>query len=468
MVRIRDMSEYTTSRGHGELIAGSDDCDVLTISHHSTRFDILCRGSGELHNESVEDSRHPCTTPIIITMVSYPNFHVKIKARYVSCAPDHAGSLVPKSSANLLQMYLFEITESPQTMTPYVTISGMPVNPISYGMRSLMHPGRVSTPDAIATLRAALDAGSNFWNASGYYGTPEHNSLHLLNAYFRQYPEDCDKFVISVKSCIEARDRTPLCDAPDLRSCIDRCLAILDGECKIAVLSPARLDLNSPVSLTERAIQEYVTAGKSGGIGLSGCSGASIREAMQIAPIQAVEVELSLFETGISANGVADACAEYGIPIITYSPIGRGFLTDCGCGGSSGREAEGLCSDTGGSGMCLCLGREFRCPGDSDTRDGVEGVGQGKCNSGDAQWAGAERAQRRLLRDPGSRHSIPEETCSFAEHIELLLTEGQLHYVSAKVKGTTESMSSDFSASYSRYAHGAKDACYADTLSSQR
>ena len=43
--------------------------------------------------------------------------------------------------------------------------------------------------------------------------------------------------------------------------------------------------------------------------------------------IATVEVELSLFETGILRNGVAKVCAELDIPVIAYSPLGRGTLT---------------------------------------------------------------------------------------------------------------------------------------------
>lgn len=43
--------------------------------------------------------------------------------------------------------------------------------------------------------------------------------------------------------------------------------------------------------------------------------------------IAAVEVEFSLFETGILRNGVTSTCAELGIPIIAYSPLGKGLLT---------------------------------------------------------------------------------------------------------------------------------------------
>lgn len=46
-----------------------------------------------------------------------------------------------------------------------------------------------------------------------------------------------------------------------------------------------------------------------------------------IVPIAAVEVEFSLFETSILTNGVASTCAKLKIPVVAYSPLGRGLLT---------------------------------------------------------------------------------------------------------------------------------------------
>jgi pyridoxine 4-dehydrogenase len=44
-------------------------------------------------------------------------------------------------------------------------------------------------------------------------------------------------------------------------------------------------------------------------------------------PIAAVEVEMSLWSTEILENNIAKTCAELEIPIIAYSPLGRGVLT---------------------------------------------------------------------------------------------------------------------------------------------
>jgi len=75
------------------------------------------------------------------------------------------------------------------------------------------------------------------------------------------------------------------------------------------------------------ALKEYVDAGKIGGISLSEVGAQTIREAAKIVKIDAVEVEVSIWSSDILKNGVAQACAELNIPIVAYSPIGRGMLS---------------------------------------------------------------------------------------------------------------------------------------------
>jgi len=56
-------------------------------------------------------------------------------------------------------------------------------------------------------MRMALQMGCNFWNAGELYGTPERNSLHLLNEYFEKYPEDADKILLSIKGAALCREQ---------------------------------------------------------------------------------------------------------------------------------------------------------------------------------------------------------------------------------------------------------------------
>ena len=207
------------------------------------------------------------------------------------------------------------------------TIAGKPVGQIGIGMMGFLWPGKEKpTDEAVETLKVALELGANFWNAGPHYGTPERNSLHLLNAYFTKYPGDADRVVISVKGCFDfAKGATT--DAAGVKTSIEQCLAILEGKCRIDVFEPARLNPDIPVEETVGAIAEFVKVGKIGGVGLSECSASSIRKASAVTSIAAVEVELSLFATDILSNGVADACKEHEVAIVAYSPLSRGFLT---------------------------------------------------------------------------------------------------------------------------------------------
>lgn len=81
------------------------------------------------------------------------------------------------------------------------------------------------------------------------------------------------------------------------------------------------------MKVTFAEIQKYIDAGKLGGISLSEVNAQTIHDAVKLTSVTAVEVELSLFSTHVLENGVAAACAQYGIPLIAYSPLSRGMLT---------------------------------------------------------------------------------------------------------------------------------------------
>jgi pyridoxine 4-dehydrogenase len=175
-------------------------------------------------------------------------------------------------------------------------------------------------------MRTALSLGANNWNGGELYGTPERNSLHLLNEYFTKYPGDAEKVVLSIKGGLVPGTFKPDGSKEGVQRTLDECLKVLDGKKSLDLFEYARVDPNTPIKETIGYIAEYVKAGKLGGISLSEVGAASIREAHSVHPIAAVEVEFSLWALDILENGVAATCAELGIPIVAYSPLGRGFL----------------------------------------------------------------------------------------------------------------------------------------------
>ncbi|KAK7744926.1 hypothetical protein SLS53_003159 [Cytospora paraplurivora] len=176
-------------------------------------------------------------------------------------------------------------------------------------------------------MRAALKNGSNFWNGGDFYGPPEYNSLVLLERYFEKYPEDADKVVLSVKGAVGPDARSPDGSAAGIRRSIDTALKQLNGRKKLDIFECARRDPKVSMEETFGELQKYIDEGKLGGISLSEVRAETIHQAVKITKVVAVEVELSLFSTEVLENGVAAACAQYGIPLIAYSPIGRGLLT---------------------------------------------------------------------------------------------------------------------------------------------
>lgn len=115
--------------------------------------------------------------------------------------------------------------------------------------------------------------------------------------------------------------------AEGIRKSVEGILSILDGKKSFDIFVYSRVDPTVPIEETIGALAKYAKAGKIGGIGLSEVSASSIRRAHAVHPIACVEVEFSLWSTEIITNGVAATCAELNIPIVGYSPLGRGFLT---------------------------------------------------------------------------------------------------------------------------------------------
>ena len=182
--------------------------------------------------------------------------------------------------------------------------------------------------EAFAVLKAALAAGVNVWNGADFYGTPEHNSLHLLARYFAAFPEDADQVVVCIKSGIVDMRTLTLDGSPEgVRRSVAAANAVLAGRKTIDVFGIARTDPRVRIEDTVTALAALVAAGEIGGIQLSEAGPATIRRAAAVARIDAVEVEASLWTPEVFANGVAETCGALGIPVLAHSPLGAGMLT---------------------------------------------------------------------------------------------------------------------------------------------
>jgi aryl-alcohol dehydrogenase-like predicted oxidoreductase len=87
-----------------------------------------------------------------------------------------------------------------------------------------------------------------------------------------------------------------------------------------------RVDPATPIEETVCALAQLVQEGKIRHIGLSEASPQTLRRAMKIHSITALETECSLWSRDPEDELLA-TCRELGIGFVAYSPLGRGFLT---------------------------------------------------------------------------------------------------------------------------------------------
>ncbi len=88
-----------------------------------------------------------------------------------------------------------------------------------------------------------------------------------------------------------------------------------------------RVDPNVPIEETVGAMADLVRAGKVRALGLSEAGIGTLRRAIAVHPIAALQSEYSLWSRDVESDGTLAACRELAIGFVPYSPLGRGFLT---------------------------------------------------------------------------------------------------------------------------------------------
>jgi aryl-alcohol dehydrogenase-like predicted oxidoreductase len=88
-----------------------------------------------------------------------------------------------------------------------------------------------------------------------------------------------------------------------------------------------RRDPSIPIEEVAQTLAGFVKAGKIKAIGFSEIAPSSLRRAHAIHPVAAVQSEYSL-STRAPTLGLTQTCAELGVSLVAFSPVGRSLLTD--------------------------------------------------------------------------------------------------------------------------------------------
>jgi aryl-alcohol dehydrogenase-like predicted oxidoreductase len=184
--------------------------------------------------------------------------------------------------------------------------------------------GPADRDESVATINAALDAGVTLLDTADVYGLG-HNE-ELVGAAIRPRRSEvvlATKF--GFKRILDPADSGVLGDPAYVAAACDASLRRL-GVDHIDLYYQHRVDPAVPIEDTVGAMAELVQAGKVRHLGLSEASAATIRRAVAVHPIAALQSEWSLWTRDIEGS-VLSTCRELGVGIVPFSPLGRGFLT---------------------------------------------------------------------------------------------------------------------------------------------
>src|ERR1700722_8602064 len=179
--------------------------------------------------------------------------------------------------------------------------------------------------ESLATIDRALELGIDFLDTADVYG-PFTNE-ELVGEAIRGRS---DQVVLATKFGIVRDPNNPNARGVSGKTEYIRqaCEASLRrrGNETFELYYQHRVDRGTRIEETVGAMAQLVKEGKVRYLGLSEASAKTLRRAMKVHPIAALQTEYSLW-TRDPEDEVLGACRELGIGFVAYSPLGRGFLT---------------------------------------------------------------------------------------------------------------------------------------------
>ncbi len=187
---------------------------------------------------------------------------------------------------------------------------------------NINYGGQADPDEAIKTIHRAIDLGITFFDTAQIYG-PFQNE-ELLGEAIKGKREG---LVIATKFGFRFQDGQTIGvdgSAANATASVEGSLKRL-GIDTIDLYYQHRVDPNVPIEETVGGMAELGTDGKVRHIALSEAGPDTIRRAVKVHPITALQSEYSLWERDVEGE-ILGVCRENGIGFVPYSPLGRGFL----------------------------------------------------------------------------------------------------------------------------------------------
>lgn len=183
--------------------------------------------------------------------------------------------------------------------------------------------GPADDDESVATVRHAIDVGVTLLDTAMSYGHG-HNERLIGQAI----ADRREQVVLATKfGIVRGEDGALRVDGrPEhVRGYCEASLGRL-GVDHIDLYYQHRIDPEVPIEETVGAMAELVNEGKVRYLGLSEASADELERAVAVHPISALQSEWSLWWREVE-NDIVPTARRLGIGLVTYSPLGRGFLT---------------------------------------------------------------------------------------------------------------------------------------------
>ncbi|KAI0887852.1 putative aldo-keto reductase [Annulohypoxylon maeteangense] len=175
-------------------------------------------------------------------------------------------------------------------------------------------------------LDHALEIGSTFWDTSDLYGDGE----QFVGKWFKRTGKRDQIFIASKYGHIKGSATFEADSSYEYtKKAAAKSLVALGVDC-IDLYYIHSVNENVPIEETMKALKELRDEGKIKHIGLSMVSSTTLRRAVKIAPVAAVQTEYSVLSQrieGESGTNLLQACRDVGAAIVVATPLGRGLLT---------------------------------------------------------------------------------------------------------------------------------------------